>query len=511
MILFVFLLITYFIFILFSLIISLFGGIFTFIFQKKSNEKWNLNFLEYFFISYGIGIIIFIQWSYILNIFKLFNFFSIIIPFLASALIFLLYLLKKIKIQEIWIQIKKNLSINHKNFAIYILILSSIYFFQFLLFWSKVSNTLALSAFNDTHRWIKSVVFLIKYGFVNFPEQAIIYPWGFNFFLGGNALLSPDFITKYFFIKLAGLPFLHFYTLGLFCISKRFLKNPLLIFFCLITIFSDTNFLLRTILFLSSTISLLLILISFMILLTKIPHYLLGFTIPGIFLINPIYAFYFIIALIIFYLTKIITSYKNIKSILKELFGIIFLSIIFLIVYFISFFIFWKQDIFAFIKEFFWVFQSNSINKANSLVNVKNCELILLLNASNFLLSNTSFFNLVELMWYFFNMIILYGFSIMSIFLSDKKLNEKYKEFIMFMKIGLILTLFFLTTPLFFEKNLFTDQFYVRVSETFFPCLILLSGFFLETLLTNFNKKSKNFKKLDPNLKGINKFNQFCV
>lgn len=327
--------------------------VFLFIFsKKKSKSKWLLTKLEYFFISYAVGILIYIQLAYILNFYKLFNFITAFLPFLIISLIFLLYLIKVKKVKEALTQIKISLNTNRNNNIIYALILSCIFILQFLFFWPKVSETLALSAFNDTHRWIKQTIFIQKYGFVNFPEQAIIYPWGFNFFCAGNLLISPDFRTTYFFIKLAGFPFLNFYTIIFFSITKRFLKESSLIFFCLIFLFSDINFLLRSILFLSSTISLLLILISLIILLTNTPKYLLGFTISGIFLINPIYAFYIIIALIIFYILKLINSKNLHTSLFKEIISIFSLFALFSIVYIISCVIFYKLNLENFIKEF---------------------------------------------------------------------------------------------------------------------------------------------------------------
>jgi len=493
-ILYYFLFKTYLIFFFFTLILSLFGGIFVYFFQKWSKKNWNLTILEYCFISYAIGLLIYIQLAYILNLYKSFNFTTALLPILLISLIFLLYLYKTKKIHDNLTRIKNHLNSNHKDVIIHILILSIIFIFQFLFFWPKVSETLALSAFNDTHRWITQVLFLQKYGYVNFAKQSIIYPWGFNFFCAGNLLLSPDLITTYFFIKLAGFPFLNFYTLVFFSISKRFLKRPSLIFFCLISTFLDLNFLLRSILFLSSTISLLLILISLIILLTETPNYLLAFTISGSFLINPIYALFFIMALILFYIFKIISANNNKNLIFKEIVIIFSLFFVFIIIYFISCVFFYNLNLNTLIEEVFWIFQKDSLNNVNNLKKFSpNLKFLLFLfNLFSSLLMNNTFFNIIEVIFYFFSIIILYGFSILSFFFRDKKRSEIYKNFILFQKIGLILTIIFIFTPFFFEKNLFTDQFYVRSTETFFPCIILLAGFFLEWIL-NISNKSENF------------------
>lgn len=186
---------------IFSLIISLFGGIFLFIFQKLSKKNWNLTILEFCFISYAVGILIYIQWAYVLNLYKFFNFYSADLPICVGSLLFVIISYKTRRFHFILTKIIRNLRSNRKRILMDILIILIIFIIEFLLFWTKITETEALSSFNDTHRWIKQVLFLNKNGYVNFIEQSMNYPWGFNFILGGNLSLFSDLKTNYFFLK----------------------------------------------------------------------------------------------------------------------------------------------------------------------------------------------------------------------------------------------------------------------------------------------------------------------
>ena len=153
---------TYIIFIFFSVIISLFGSIFIFIFQKHSKKKWNLTLLEYGFISFAVGMLIYILIAYLLNLFKFFNFYTAFLPFLIISLAFLIYLFSIKKIQEYLTLINNYLISNYRTVIIYIFILSFIFFLQFLSFWPKVSESSTLLSY-DSYYWPKQVIHLNEY------------------------------------------------------------------------------------------------------------------------------------------------------------------------------------------------------------------------------------------------------------------------------------------------------------------------------------------------------------
>ncbi|GAG31948.1 unnamed protein product, partial [marine sediment metagenome] len=231
-----------------------------------------------------------------------------------------------------------------------------------------VSETLALMVI-DPYLWTSAVLYLNEFGAVNHLKVGYEYPWGFAFFCGGNLLISPDFATTYLFMKYACFPFLNFYTLVLFSITKRFFKRPSLIFFCLISILPNTYFLYRIIMFLSSSIAVLLILISFIIIMTEAPNYLLGFILPATLLMNPVYTLFFSLALIIFYFVRIIVNIRNIISIIKEILAITILSFIFIIPYIISIYILFDFSLNEFIRSYFWLFRTDSLHLETFLIN----------------------------------------------------------------------------------------------------------------------------------------------
>ena len=485
---------TYLIFIFFSLIISLFGSIFIYIFQKQSKKRWNLSILEYGFISYAVGILIYLIIAYILNIFKFFNFYTAFLPFLIISSTFLLFLLKKKKIRHRLTQIKHYLSLNYKSIIKYILILIIIYLMQFLIFWPKISKTSALLA-RDSYYWTKHSLYLNENGIVNYSELGPIYPWGFIFFSGGNLLISNDFTTTYYFMKLACFPFLNFYILVMFSISKRIFKKNTLIFFCLISILSHLYFIYRIMMFLSSSIAILLILISFIILLTATPNYLLAFIIPATFLLNPVYAFYFIVVLIIFYIIKIIISKQNKILIYKEFMIITSLSIIFFIPYIISVFVFYGKDLIGLLFSFSHFFEISFFDQSITMINVplNYQSKLFLLNLSNYAL-----YSIQYLVYAGFIFLPCFGFllNIIEIYKKDNRFKirrNKYKEdihreFIIFLKVGFVIIIFVLLAPSFLSAIRFVSIYHVRILEGFIPFLILPSAFAYEWILTKSSK-----------------------
>lgn len=494
---------TYLIFIIFSLVISLFGGIFIYIFQKQSKKKWNLSLLEYGFISYAVGILIYILIAYILSWFKFFNFYTAFLPFLIISLIFLLYLFKKRNIRDALPRIRNYLTLNYKEIVINIFILTIIFLFQFLTFWPRVSKTSALLA-RDSYYWTKQILYFNENGIVNYSEHSYLYPWGFIFFCGGNLLISNDFITTYYFMKLACFPFLNFYILVMFSISKRIFKRNALIFFCLISILSQIFFIYRAMMFLSSSIAVLMILISLIILLTKTPNYLLCFIIPTTFLINPVYAFYFILALSIFYIIKLISLNRNRMIIYKEIMLITSLTIILLIPYVISAFLFYGKNPINLIENFYRFFEIENFNQSSTLIETpsNSQSRMFLLNLFNFISFDIQFLLYIG---------FIFLIPILSLFLKVKTQEDKHKDFTIFLKVGFALTILILPSPFLFSTIRFFEMFYIRILEAFIPFLILLSGIFFEHVLSKSEKLWYNTKLKFTKVKNWaekNKFNK---
>lgn len=490
---------TYLIFIVFSLIISLFGGIFIYIFQKHRKEKWKLSILEYGFISYALGLLIYIFITYILSWFKIFNFFTAFLPLLIISVLFLLFLFKENKIQEVLPRIRNYITVNRNEIVKDILILAIIFIFQFLILWPKISNTSALLA-RDSYYWTRQIFYLNENGIVDYSEIGSLYPWGFILFCGGNLLISNGFTTTYYFMKFACFPFLNFYILVMFSLSKRIFKKKFLIFFCLISTLSQMFFIYRIMMFLSSSIAVLLILISLIILLTETSNYFLCFIIPTIFLFNPIYAFYFILALAIFYMIRLINLKRGRILIYKEIMTITLLSIIFVIPYVFSAFLFYGKDPFNLIDSFSRFFELENFNLSTTLTEAPSSSqsrLLLLM------LFNLELYEIQFLLYVGF----IFLLPIWSLFLKIKTQDERRRDFIIFLRVGFILTIFILLTPFFFSTIRFFRKFFIRILEAFIPFMILLSGLFFERVLSRAQKLWDNtklkFKKIKNRAENI--------
>ena len=510
MTLFLYLIKTYLIFLFFTLIITLFGGILVYFLRQRSKKKWNLTLLEYCFISYAVGIMLFILLSYIIHFFIFFNFYSVILPILIVSIIFLIYLYKKKKIHTALALIKNTLILERKKIIRNILILSLIFILQFITLWPVASNSNQLLDI-DPYIWVKHVSYLNENGVINYTQRSHIYPWGFDFFCGGNLSICPDFKTTYFFIKFACFPFLNLYILVIFSISKRVLKNPSLILYCLIFVLSQSYFLCRSMMFLSSSISILLISISFLILLTETPNYLLGFIIPATFLLNPAYTLFFIMVLAVLYIIKIIISYRDIVLIIKEILVISLLSISLCIVYIVSFINFYKQDLFTLFDKLFHFFEISSLNRLTySLYPIINSSLVIIsINLFSSLeekfLFNLQYYGTMEP---FFVVLILI-LPVLGLFLTYKEQERLNKEFIIFIKVGLILTYFITFVLPFFPMPAFFSTWYTRIIEALLPCLILLSGLFLKWALASSKKLWEKIKVKYERIRNFNNKNRF--
>jgi len=82
------------VFIAFFFILSIFGFFFLFLIKKYSRKKENFHtflFLDQLFISFGIGISIYISLSYLLDLFSLFNFFTAYLSIVIFDVFFLIF------------------------------------------------------------------------------------------------------------------------------------------------------------------------------------------------------------------------------------------------------------------------------------------------------------------------------------------------------------------------------------------------------------------------------------
>jgi len=465
-----------------------------YILQKYGKRKWNLSLLEFSFISFAVGILIYIFYGYMLSFFKIFNFYSAYLPFLVLAAGFLFVLYYNKTLHEIWAKLIIKLKSNYKNFIIFGLILVIIFSFQFITYLPMILEDSALLE-ADPYYWTRQTLYLNQNGCVNFHEHGSTYPWGFIIYCGGNLLISPDFTTTYYFMKLACFPFLTLYLLIMFSISKRLFKERFLIFFSLLAVLSNIYFLTRSLIFLSSALSVILILISLIILLTEIPNYFFGFILPAVHLFNPAYSFFFLLALIIFYSYKILTSKKERLLIFREISKIALISLIFLSIYGFSVILIYESNLISIFNSFLQQLKIESISISLTPIDIEGINI----------------FNLFWGAFYFITFLLL---PILGIFIKKgiKKESDK-KDFFLFIKIGVVLTFIIVYILPHFIKISFFEIYYSRILEAFLPCIILLSGISLKKLklksddlwqkikisntkIRSWNKKHDSFSKI---------------
>jgi len=216
--------------------------------------------------------------------------------------------------------------------------------------------------------------------------------------------------------------------------------------------------------FLSSALSVILILISLIIFLTDIPNYFLGFIIPAIFLFNPVYLFFFILTLIIFYSYKIITTQKDKLVIFREVIKIGIISLMFLSIYGLSVILIYDGNLISVINFFFQYTKIESLFISFTPINIEGI--------------NT--FNLILGVFYFITFLIL---PIVGIFIKtgNRKDNSK-KDFYLFIRISVLLTCLIIFIFPIFIKTAFFETYGYRILEVFLPCFILLSGISLKRL-----------------------------
>ena len=466
---------TYAIFSLFFVLIASLGGMVVYTLQKHSKRRWNLTLLELCFISFAVGIIIYVFFGYILSFFKIFNFYTAYLPFLIIVVFFLFFLYRNKTLHGIWNQIIKALKSNQKELIVYGLIISIIFLVQFITYWPMISEDSALLV-GDPYYFTRQIMFLNENGMVNYHEINTTYPWGFIIYCSGNLMISPDFTTTYYFMKLACFPYINLYILILYTLSRRMFKEKFLIFFCLFAVLSNNFFLYRIFSFISSGPAVLLILITLIIVLTEIPNYFVGFILPTTFLFNPAYSFFILLALIIFFSHEILTSRSKKSLIFREIGLIALLSLFFLSIYGFSIIIIYGNNIFYVIGRFF---QFSAIDTIP-------------FSLTPIVIEQPNIFNLILAGVYFITFLIL---PIIGIVIRNRdNLDQKKRAFYRFIKICVFLTFVFVYILPNFIKTGFIVIFYTRILEAFFPCIVLLSGisiYKLKFYLENYWQKLK--------------------
>ncbi|MFX0035953.1 MAG: hypothetical protein ACFE9I_09980 [Candidatus Hermodarchaeota archaeon] len=473
--------------IIFILSIAFFGYAILFFIGRKTIKDWNLSILEYCFISFTIGLSIYLVWCYLADIFHLFNFYTIYLPIVIIDVVFILLKTKNFKFNKFIKSFK--LILKKRQFGLSILII------VILLLLIKIWNALFLRASllsRDPYSWTSNVLYLLEHSHLNYDWLSNArYPDGFVFYSAGNLLISMNKTMGYFFMKFGGVPTFFLYIIMMYIISRRVFKRKYLTYVCLILVISYNYIIYRNLIFLPSNLVNLLILVSIMIIFTDIPNYFLGFIIPTAYLLHALSAIFLITGIFIFYIVKLARNMKDIKTITKDFLIITSISFLLITPFLINIYLTRNKSIFYLIEGYLEVFSPLSLNS------IKFNKFLILLFIPYFNLDFEGFTSFL-----FHNTIGIFLFlSIGGLIIEPKKQGSKFNDGYIYIKVCFVLLLIIFSLPYLF---IFYDDFFIwsseRIIETFSPQLILISCLFLEWIIEIFNKiyqRSKlEYKKL---------------
>lgn len=472
------------IFILFLILISIFGYFFFYIITKRSEKnvlkKSNL-ILERFLISFGIGISVYISYGYTLNLFNLFNFFTAYICILFFDIGFIIYYIirnKRINLSKSYLLKIKTFFFNRARLVSGLIVLI-IFILSFLLYWDITTESLGLMR-RDPYMWVEHVYYLIENGSITLKNLGYGYPSGFVFITSGALFIWPSYLTVYFFMKIAAIFYLFLYILISFVILKHLFKSKYLVFFSLLLLYLSNFFLSRNILNIASSFASILVLISFLLIVKDYPIYIQGFILAALFLIHPLTFFFQSIVLTAYILFKIFSSIRNRRLVLKELFSI-FLILIITLILFIPYFTNYPEDILD-----LYNFYQNIVNDTrfqdqfNSVSMEFENNFFLFVPFLDFfkIFRDQQFFNR------FYNLTtqtigLFFIATILGLFISF--LIRRKKLIVFSFSIVFILICNFL--PYFYSSLYLLDTFRYRTLEIFALPIIIMAVFFFESVI----------------------------
>ncbi len=360
-----------------------------------------------------------------------------------------------------------------------------------LFYWNVISENPTLYGGTDTYTWFGYISYLLHYGYIK-ESFGIAYPQGFVMFISSCLLLliSPNFEMTYLFLKYGPLAFVSFYTIVFAFVIKRIFKKNHLVLVGMIILLSSNYLNFRFLPFNPSNLACLIFLISFEIIISRWPSYLLGFFITLIYLLNPIIAFYYYIVLFLFFVFNFFFEKQKFKQYLTQIFFMISVSIILLIPY--LFFIYYLKDVdpLSFVTE-------HAIGRFSEL----NLSITSLDSVKWFLKIKENLFNPYyewypeEPVWYKkdykYNEIIFSIFfpcAILGLFVPLKTLNDKSKtQLINFSKCVVVIVFITFFVPAFvntfFLKKILPPLFLFRMLECYCVPIIILECFFFNFLI----------------------------
>ena len=514
------------IFLVFFILITIFGYFFQYhIFKTFKSKKFSLAIL---LESFVVGTAIYIFYSYITIDFRLpFSFILNYLPIIIFDAINVAYFIWGLKhkdrkeLKEIFANIK-NKFLNKRIKTHLIIVFVSIVLF--LIIQAIMETDLSLPA-KDPYNWFNSIAYLHKYGDFDY-DSFTTYGMGFVIFDAGALLITNDYYIIYFFIKYNPIFFFILLILIIYNISKKIFKENLEIFATLIVLLCFNSLLYRFSLCVPSTLATILGLIFINTLFEKDNSrimYIRGFLLGGILLIHVLYfaiffGFFFIFELynLIFILKRSIKlkEKKNsviIFSFLKK-YGIYVLILAILFVPYIMNLMISEENIMGIIERYLYrrYAPDSLIYYSFPIVIAKSAFLLDVTPSSSNLLFNIIFvgFDIP------INKTLGWGviFIVIGLFFTTKWNTSQKKYLIEFIKFSFILSflififisfLFTLNNKLIFSIASFTYHKGKRVFELFSPLWSILFVFGIKTIFKLFKKYT--IKRLSPSIIKIKK------
>lgn len=497
-----YLLLTCGLFFLFFLIITIFG-IIIFDVIGVGKKKCNLNIAEKFFISYGIGLSVFLPISFIAASLRFINFFLIILPIIILDIIYLLKLIlsNEISLKKYFYSGKNFLS--NKNNIIFVSIVIALTFYQFIIYWNIITYQTSIWGSDPLARFHYLSYMIEKGTFYHVDEK---YPDGLSLISVAclSLVVSPNYKLAFFFSKMMPILNISLFIIILALLIRRIYNNNYLVLFSLLIITRANYFNHRYIQFLPSNMATLIILISFIILVSNLPIYLEGFFITSVFLLHPLYALFFILALLILGLIKFFRSIKLFKHAFKVLAKVIIIAGTLFVPYIV--FLYTNNcDLLCFINSYPNSFGFPKIPRLFFLMNNSNLftDLVALKYELVTLLTNWIPDTPAYIKRYYINDSLVFSifflFAIIGLCIPFKRSNDKEsRDIIRFGKGVILLVISLLFLPAFLPYEIIdfiqTTRLYwlpIRMLEAFCAPIVLM-----ECYAINFFLKNRGNKKI---------------
>ncbi|TFF90354.1 MAG: hypothetical protein EU548_03430 [Promethearchaeota archaeon] len=513
------------IFFIHFLIITVFGYFILHLIKKYQIKEEEItkstSFLEEIFISFGIGISIYISLGFLLDIFSLFNFITAYLFFVILDILIVIYLVftnkKDLKMENLKSKYKQILKpwFSNKTNIIFLGVVGLTLSFILIIQWNISIEATSLN-YSDPFKWYQSTFYLLDNSHTDWYNSDYNYPLGFAFFNGGILLIYPDYLLGYYFFKFMPLYFITLYIIIAGIIIRKLFNKKYLIILSFLFIATSRYLFSRMFLYISSSLATLLLIIAILIIINKYPDYLLGFFIASLYLTHALTAFYFIFVLSGFFVVKLSWLINYRERFLSQIYSVITLIIIvvaLLVPYLIGIYVIYGDTYLDFLNYFFGRFEDTEYLYLFNNPENHHKKLIKLIFPLEFFKSiiNTNLLNLLDEL--FRNSIYLFFiFPILGLFIYIKQnKGEINKEILLFFKLFIIviLIIYFIS---YVNPNLqFLIKFRKRILQSFNLPIVIMAVFTIQWIVHETKKLSTYLAIRFKSYNSLITRNKFCL